>query len=594
MKRYIALILVIATIFSMTACSVSTDAIADEVEDQFSEAVDDAVDDAKTQASEWVAEEIENAKNEVSGFFGGLAEDVTSLFPFGGKEDSTDGETDGSEPPPTEGRKVDDTQVVITYNPNGGINGPTEQYCKKGAYPKITNEKPSREGYHFVGWTRLEGSTEPQFFAGTKAWCNFTQDTTLYACWEAYDASSPFTVSANKVETLNFLGIAEEIFGISAGVKTITIEHNYHLDKVEGKIIRIFCDCGFELIDRDISLDNFVFIKSNRSKTSYDSLKESKQADYYKDWVLYRTQDFAPMALNLIGSFYESFNTEVQTFDPNAPESTLSTEDNFDLLLASFSEFGKQLEFAANFDLAYANSVYGQEFVDLKWTHYDDYDGYKIAYLLREMKPDDTNALIRESKTEFFTQAANLGKATHLAFGFARAIYYGYDAFASDEMVTSKTISMVKAVHTLVTLCPYVGTYYNQLLTTLEEGLELCDKCFKKMDSYHALLTEILENSRTGKEDSWCIGNTSLTLLHIDQAKNNIFAENDPEFMDAPTVMKLLGELLSYPDGTEMNNYSLLGKNQKTLVVWYLAMRLEYDFQNEYGITLEDYMEYVK
>lgn len=130
--------------------------------------------------------------------------------------------------------------MTITFLSNGGAGGPTEQRFKGNTHVLIADEKPTKAGYHFVGWTRIEGSNEPMYFAGEWASQPFTQDTTLYACWEKYNPNEPFTVQANKGETLNYGGVFELIGG-SAGVKSITIEHNYRLIKGNDESYDIFC-----------------------------------------------------------------------------------------------------------------------------------------------------------------------------------------------------------------------------------------------------------------------------------------------------------------------------------------------------------------
>ncbi len=77
--------------------------------------------------------------------------------------------------------------VTLTYNFNGGIGEDGSEYgtvdsVEEGASVSITDRKPTREGYTFLGWAEDPKATEVQYKAGD----NFTvnQDTTLYAVWE--------------------------------------------------------------------------------------------------------------------------------------------------------------------------------------------------------------------------------------------------------------------------------------------------------------------------------------------------------------------------------------------------------------------------
>lgn len=588
MKRIIAIILVLSTILSLSGCSVSfdKDAAVDYVKGEISDAVDEAVDDAKNQASEAIDNAIEDGKEELSdkvnGVIDGIIPDddlLTGEIPTTGKDTPEFSQTEEAENTWLENALGYD--MTITFQSNGGVGGPTYQRFKGGSHIKITDEKPTKEGYHFVGWTRLKDDNKPYYYAGL--WTNqpFSQNTTLYACWEAYDKENPLSVQKDIVETLNFGGFFE-FFGGSAGVQNVIIDHSYSYDIDEGKIVRIHCDCGFELIDRDISLDNFVYIKSGEKNTTYDSLKQKKKAEYYKEWVLYRTQDFAPVAIALISSFYECFNSDSQDFDFDKSELKSHYDSyNYDAALSSLGDFFDTLKEVSDFEAEFAKSKYAKENVDLKFTYYDhNCNGQTIAQVLSQMRTEDVSKPYREFANEYFDTISKGSKYASTAIGIGRAIYYGYDAFGSDKIVTERTLSMVKAIHAVVTFCPAVGDYYDNLFSTLEEGLELYDKCYKYQSSFYALLSEILE----GTID---IEGINLSLLDVDQARIG-------NFDGTPSVAEVLVYLIKTAEGSEKNNYSLLSKDQKTLVIWYLTMRLEYDFYQEYGITLEDYKGYIK
>lgn len=581
LKRIVATVLVLSMMLSLPGCYVDTDEIVDSIEEEISKEVDEAIDKAKEEASNIVDEAIDEVKADVTQavneIIDGIEEDGTPGIE--NVEDETDGtdEEDGSWLDDLLGR-----DMTITFHPNGGLGGPEKQHFQEDSHVLIVDKKPTKEGYHFVGWTRLEGENEPEFFAGEWTSRPFSQDTNLYACWENYDANDPFTVHASTGETLNFGGVLELIGG-SAGVKNITIEHNYHLTKEKkGKVIRIHCDCGFELLDRDLSKNIFVAIKSEGENKTYDSLKESRKEKYDRDYILYRTQDFAPVAIALISSFYESFEAASQDFNFDKAElSSYYDSYNYDAAISKLGDFFDTLEDVSDFEDKIAKIEYSPEYVNLKFTYYDhNYKGQTIAQVLSQMRTEDISTPYREFANEYFGAISKGSNYASAAIGIGRAIFYGYNAFDPDESVTERTLSMVKAIHATVAFCPVIGDYYDEQFSALEEKLKLYDKCLKYQRNFYALLNEILKGTQEIEE-------INLSLVDVDQARNGNFDK-------APSVMEVLGYLMITAEGMEQNNYSKLSKDQKTLVVWYLAMRLEYDFQQEYGIKLEDYKGYIK
>ena len=517
--------------------------------------------------------------------------------------------------------QTDNKTITITYDATGGDGAPEDQIiytsvdttvfedfsfravgslCSSAwdVYlgQKISNTIPTRSGYHFVGWTdsynpeddglwhydengiprySLPGNIV-KYYPGKKITYAteemFTQDVTLYAVWQKPEYGWDVKVHRNyhELSTYHKLEIKREN---------------------DDKTIRIFCkECGFELIDRDISPEDFLYIWCDNKEQSFNSLSKRKQKKCNREYILYRTQDFAPLALSLIGSFYDNIGKEIEI-----NESSLSEQEKQKAAEASrmkaldgFGDFGEMLEFAADFDLKYANSQYAKEPTYFVPDQYEHYNGYTTAYLLREQKPEDKDALLRQSKAKFFKTAENIGKGMTYGVAFAQATFYGYDAFTSDELASGKTVKLVKGIHTIVNLCPYVGDYYDKLLIVLEEGLELYDACVKEKNGYYTFLDQIM------KDDQYTIPGTKLNMIDIDQARNNIFQPNDFNKNGGPSVISVLEWLLSEPLGTGINTYSSLSLEDKTLAVWYLSMRLEYDFQKEFGITLQQYIEYFK
>lgn len=70
--------------------------------------------------------------------------------------------------------------ATITYNANGGYNAPAPQTFT--SYTTITQSKPSRSGYEFLGWAKTSGASSAVYVPGS----TYSGDSiTLYAVWQA-------------------------------------------------------------------------------------------------------------------------------------------------------------------------------------------------------------------------------------------------------------------------------------------------------------------------------------------------------------------------------------------------------------------------
>lgn len=76
---------------------------------------------------------------------------------------------------------------TLSYNANGGVNAPdpqTETNNTGSATFTVTSEKPTREGYNFLGWADTDDALTASYLAGDTV--KLTKDTpskTLYAVW---------------------------------------------------------------------------------------------------------------------------------------------------------------------------------------------------------------------------------------------------------------------------------------------------------------------------------------------------------------------------------------------------------------------------
>lgn len=448
----------------------------------------------------------------------------------------------------------------ITYVVLDGSNPPKAQKFRSGSSPKITDEKPTRLGYHFIGWTRAEDSNEPVFFPGEKTDVALEKDTVLYACWEAFKPQSPHTVSHSHGK---------------ASLFSSNNRHGYECtESHHGLEVRIFCICGYEVIDYNITLDAFVDLLEEKS---FDKLSKKQQEAYQRLHVLYCAQHYAPAMINMIASFYNSMEIPKE-----------SVEESFD----TANDILEVLKKGVEFDEKYAEKLYeAEEYVDfVEFQRTNANSGETLAYLLRQLRTEDTCKEQRKLAKEFFgTLTDTLEKATD-AVSVAQALFYFYDVTSKDQQSPlTKTASMVKSVRAIMAFCPYMGDYYDQMFEVLEEGIELLKKYHRAVKNYEALLESYLE-------DDTLLQNFVLTVGMVDQARNSDFSSyvsSTDETRPYPTAVEVMEGLFGGDSEKPVNKFALMNRKEQTLVVWYLNMRLEHDFQSRFGISLETYAGYL-
>ena len=72
------------------------------------------------------------------------------------------------------------TVYTLTYNANGGNGAPGNQ--TGSGYVSVSNSKPTRTGYTFLGWATTSNATSAQYDAGSLI--NLDKNITLYAVWQ--------------------------------------------------------------------------------------------------------------------------------------------------------------------------------------------------------------------------------------------------------------------------------------------------------------------------------------------------------------------------------------------------------------------------
>ncbi len=78
------------------------------------------------------------------------------------------------------GTKIIPENHTLTYDANGGSGAPAKQ--TGSGYVSISNTKPTRSGYNFLGWATNKGATSVQYGSGSPI--KLDKDITLYAVWQ--------------------------------------------------------------------------------------------------------------------------------------------------------------------------------------------------------------------------------------------------------------------------------------------------------------------------------------------------------------------------------------------------------------------------
>ena len=107
------------------------------------------------------------------------------------------------------------TRYTVSYNANGGSGAPGSQTKYYGDTLTLSNTRPTRSGYTFLGWGTSAGDTSVDYSPGGKYTANASA--TLYAIWQLNQYNVTFDAGTNG-GTVN----GSQLYGI-------TVDHGYPL-----------------------------------------------------------------------------------------------------------------------------------------------------------------------------------------------------------------------------------------------------------------------------------------------------------------------------------------------------------------------------
>ena len=95
----------------------------------------------------------------------------------------------------------------VEYDPNGGTSAPDKQDSPDGSPVNISDGKPNRNGYTFLGWSTDKNATEPDSrYAAGKSYAG-PNDLYLYAVWSPKTGVSDYLMATAIVAGVAGLGL---------------------------------------------------------------------------------------------------------------------------------------------------------------------------------------------------------------------------------------------------------------------------------------------------------------------------------------------------------------------------------------------------
>ena len=96
---------------------------------------------------------------------------------------------------------------TVRYDANGGTGAPASQSKTYGVPLTLSDEKPVRSYYEFLGWAKSPDALSPEYMPGSSY--NENEEVTLYAVWKStletytvsYDANGGSVAPANQIKT---------------------------------------------------------------------------------------------------------------------------------------------------------------------------------------------------------------------------------------------------------------------------------------------------------------------------------------------------------------------------------------------------------
>ena len=155
--------------------------------------------------------------------------------------------------------KVEKTHFSVSYDANKGTGAPAEQVKNRDVALTLSNVKPVREGYKFLGWATKADATAAQYQPGASYTAN--ADLVLYAVWEELPVPK-IVVGEVKGRAGETVEVPVTIVN-NPGIAAMTICLDYDKTKLELKEVK-----GSGLAGTWIILENVVWANENSLEDS--------------------------------------------------------------------------------------------------------------------------------------------------------------------------------------------------------------------------------------------------------------------------------------------------------------------------------------
>lgn len=229
-----------------------------------------------------------------------------------------------------------DKKYIISYDANGGTGAPGKQIKTKNQSLSLSATQPTKEGYHFLGWSTNKNATTATYQAGGTYTENKCE--TLYAIWQKHNFSdnkgictvcgsderylsytsggenwnsSCISTFASGFKVGDYSGICSKI-GSNGWTLSASCTANYATDRnhdLGGNICMIIYKTPIDVTNLDKIVMNCWLYSNHANATNYTTigLSSSNSASEYNDYYAFNTSQ----QISNYGNTLNKYNTEL-------------------------------------------------------------------------------------------------------------------------------------------------------------------------------------------------------------------------------------------------------------------------------------------
>lgn len=475
-----------------------------------------------------------------------------------------------------------ETGIVIHYDATEGYFAPEDQIIQTSMdfsswdsfwesasdtllVPRITEEKPIRPGYHFVGWTdsynpnddgldedydRKMPRNELKYFPGEKVSSEtgerITGDITLYAVWQKHE----------------YIWVP----GSHCHYVKLATDHKYTITEKYNRVT-IKCDCGMVLNDPFITEEQFLYCYYD--DVSYNSKRGLEEAK--KLHKLYLSQNIGPHALRLNTALYNSDDNYEQRFQEMLSE--LEAKDN---VQESIIE-----QFCNDMDTLCQRIFATKEEGEMAGDYFTGFSkGLKgIWNMITIVKAAGAVNDLADRKSTTVTKAVSMLELAECAVSF-------FDISDVVEPYTEVLKAGLKLYAQVEAEEKARMNIYAGLLPGNKSKSEYLSYIFGREYPYE-YLSELVLGSEKGCSCKTDWRGCDFSVVYPDKDLGEKAEDVRQPLANAPSVAEVYEKMASY-NGTEPK------AQEKEMVMFYLAERAEHELYFLSGLTLDEYVALIQ